>query len=65
MATRPAVLEAKLEKLAAVIADGNDRKRTISVDEARADLQAAVEDVLAAGGSVAAVEAVELPSERE
>lgn len=64
----PAILSAKLSKLAAIIEDGNDTKRSppgsANADDVRAEQSAAVRDVLDAGGSVAAVERIELPSER-
>jgi hypothetical protein len=63
---RPAILSAKVEMLAAIIADGQSTKRdsNLSVDEARAAQSEAAQEVIQTGGSVAAVESVDLPSER-
>jgi len=64
MAERPEILSAKLDKLAAVIADGNQTKQDLLADEAREKQKQAALDVLDAGGSVSDVEDVKLPSER-
>lgn len=64
MTERPAILSAKVEKLVAIIADGQQAKQNGTVSDARAAQQQAAQDVLDAGGSVAAVERVNLPSER-
>jgi hypothetical protein len=66
MTDRPAILTAKVERLAAIISDGQDTKRdsNLTVDEARKAQSNAASEVLQAGGSVAAVKDVELPSER-
>lgn len=67
MADRPDILAAKVQKLAAIIEDGNRQKdnsnRTVS--EARQAQRAAAADVIeATGSSVAEIEEIELPSER-
>lgn len=66
MGGRPAILAAKVEKLAAIMADGNGLKDSgnVTVSESRKRQEQAAQDVMNAGGSVAAVESVALPSER-
>lgn len=66
MTDRPAILSAKVQKLAEIVADGNATKDTGSktVSEARQAQKAAVEDVLGDHASVASVEQIPLPSER-
>lgn len=62
---RPDILSAKLEKLAAIMADANAGKDgAANPDDWRAAQQAAADEVMGAKGSVAEVEAIELPSER-
>jgi hypothetical protein len=64
MTERPAILAAKIEKLAEIVADGQEAKEIGTVSEAREAQQAATSEVLSVSGSVADVEAVETPTER-
>jgi len=62
--TRPAILSAKLEKLAEIVADGQQAKRDNLVVDARTAQENAAAEVLQSGGSVADVEDIDLPTER-
>lgn len=66
MTERPAILSAKVLKLAEIMSDGQAAKQSGSntVSEARSAQENAAREVLEAGGSVASVENVKLPSER-
>lgn len=66
MTSRPQVLEAKIEKLAEIVMDGNDVKDrgNATVSESRQAQRDAAKEVLEANGSVAAVNRVRAPSER-
>lgn len=65
MTTQHSTLAAKVEKLAEIVADGNETKRSgTTVDEARRRQRDAAQEVLETDESAAAVEAVALPSER-
>lgn len=72
MTDRPAVLSAKLEKVAQFVADGNDlkgmaksnRPNEASLDAVRDAHRDAMTDLLGPAGSVAEVEQVETPTER-
>lgn len=68
MTERPAILSAKVAKLAAIIEDGNTGKKSppgqATADDVRAAQADAVQEVQTTGGSVAAVESIPLPSER-
>lgn len=66
MPDRPAILEAKVEKLAEIIRDGNDLKdsggRTVS--ESRQAQRDAAAEVMKPASSVSEVENISPPSER-
>ncbi|WP_435358440.1 hypothetical protein [Haloarchaeobius sp. DFWS5] len=72
MKERPAVLAAKMDKQAAIISDADrlksqstsDRPGDATVNEVRTAYADAMDALRAAGGSVAAVEDVELPTDR-
>lgn len=65
MADRPAIMEAKLNKLAEIMADGNKAKRNMTVDEARRKQREAAREVLEGDHATpASVEDIALPSER-
>lgn len=64
MTERPAILSAKMEKLAEVIADGQTAKKNMTVSDARAAQAEALSEILGAGGSVSEVKSIETPSER-
>lgn len=66
MADRPAILSAKVEKLAEIIMDGNSMKdSSVTVSEARKAQKNAAREVFQGNfGSVASVHNVELPSDR-
>lgn len=63
-ADKPQLLTAKVDRLAAIIADGNQRKNSNTVSNARQAMEDAAREVGAAT-TVAGVENVALPSERE
>lgn len=66
MTERSAILTAKVLKLAEIMSDGQAAKQSGSstVSEARKAQENAAREVFEAGGSVASVESVKLPSER-
>jgi len=70
--SRPAVLSAKIDRKARIVADADrlkaksksDRPAEASLDKVRSAYADAMQELANAGGSVAAVESVALPSER-
>lgn len=72
MGDRPDVLSAKLDRLAAVIADSDElkampqteRPNEASVDEVRSEYAAAVREVMETSGSVGTINQVETPTQR-
>lgn len=63
MAEKPQVLAAKVDRLLAILSDGQATKNADTVADARDRMQAAADEVRAAT-TVADVEGVTLPSER-
>lgn len=63
--SRPAILEAKVDRLAEIIIDTEEEREVRSdLDSLRKDHISAVREIQRSGGSVSSVRSVPLPSER-